>query len=74
MSNALQVMAKEPGQARQYRRRNLRIAIRQLERAEMYIAALRSLQLDEAAEAQTERVLDELTALHHYLLEQKAAG
>jgi hypothetical protein len=74
MSNALRVVAKEPAQARQYRRRNLRIAIRQLERAELYIAALHSLQLDEAADGQTQRVLDELTALRQYLLGQKAAG
>jgi hypothetical protein len=74
MSNALRVTAKEPAQARQYRRRNLRIAIRQLERAELYLSALHSLQLDEVADVQAQRVLDELTGLHRYLLEQKATG
>jgi hypothetical protein len=74
MSEAVRVVVSEPGAARQYKRRNLRIAIRQLERAELYIGALRSLQLDESADAQTERVLDELTALHRDLLEQKATG
>lgn len=74
MSNALRVVPQEPAQARQYRRRNLRIAIRQLERAELYIGALQSLQLDEAAAAQAQRLLDELTALRQYLLEQKAAS
>jgi len=74
MSEALQVAAQEPSPARRYKRQNLRIAIRQLERAELYVAALGSLDLDETAEAQTDRVLDELTALHRYLLEQKATG
>jgi hypothetical protein len=74
MSEALQVAVQEPRPARQYKRRNLRIAIRQLERAELYVAALGSLDLDETAETQTDRVLDELAALHRYLLEQKATG
>lgn len=56
----------------QLRRRNLRIAIRQLERAELYIVALYSLNLeDREAEAHVDDLLGRMRSLRQYLLELK---
>ena len=56
----------------QQRRRNLRIAIRQLERAELYIVALYSLNLeDREAEVHVDDLLGRLRSLRQYLLELK---
>ena len=56
----------------QYQRRNLRIAIRQLERAELYLVALYSLNLeDRQAEASTDDLIQRLRSLRRYLSELK---
>jgi hypothetical protein len=56
----------------QQRRRNLRIAIRQLERAELYLVALYSLGLeDHDAEASVDDLLGRLRALERHLLQIK---
>ena len=56
----------------QQRRRNLRIAIRQLERAELYVVALYSLNLeDREAEVHVDDLLGRLQSLRRYLLELK---
>jgi len=70
----MQVIPKDASQRRVFQRRNLRIAIRQLERAEMYVGALRSLELEEQAADRVEAVLAEMTALHQYFLAEKAAS
>ena len=57
----------------QHRRRNLRIAIRQLERAELYLVALYSLKLeDKQAELKADELIQRLRSLRHYLSELKA--
>ena len=67
-----------PGQSRQEnqeRRRNLRIAIRQLERAELYLVALYSLRLnDREAEKGADRLIRDLRSLRRYMLELKLAA
>lgn len=56
----------------QQRRQNLRIAIRQLERAELYMVALYSLNLeDREAEANVDDLLGRLRSLRQHLLELK---
>ena len=58
----------------QLRRRNLRIAIRQLERAELYLVAAESLELDdEGAEATVQDLLRQLRGLQHHLVRLRAA-
>jgi hypothetical protein len=58
--------------ANQHRRRNLRIAVRQLERAELYIVALYSLDLDDkGVEDTVDEPLQGLRGLQRYLLEAK---
>ena len=59
----------------QERRRNLRIAVRQLERAELYLVALYSLGLDDrAAEAGVDDLIGRIRSLQRHLLELKLAG
>jgi hypothetical protein len=59
----------------QQHRRNLRIAIRQLERAELYLVALYSLELDDReAEASVDDLVGRLRSLKRYLLELKRTG
>jgi hypothetical protein len=59
----------------QHRRRNLRIAIRQLERAELYLVALYSLEVnDRAAEASLDDLIGRLRSLQRYLLQLKLTG
>ena len=54
----------------QQRRRNLRIAIRQLERAELYVAGLVSLNLDDReAESAIDDLKARIHALQRYLVE-----
>ena len=56
----------------QHRRRNLRMAVRQLERAELYVVALYSLDLgDKAADAAVGDLIQGLRGLQRYLLEAK---
>jgi len=56
----------------QHHRRNLRIAIRQLERAELYLVALYSLELDDrAAEASVDDLVGRLRSLQRYLVQLK---
>ncbi len=75
MRDPLRVVAEDQRRASQYRRRNLRIAIRQLERAELYVVALGSLDLrDEGIDVSVEQLLDELRSLRHYLLQLKASA
>jgi hypothetical protein len=59
----------------QQRRRNLRIAIRQLERAELYLVALYSLELDDrAAEESVDELIGQMRSLQRYLLQLKLTG
>jgi len=56
----------------QQHRRNLRIAIRQLERAELYLVALYSLNLeDREAEVSVDDLVGRLRSLQRYLLQVK---
>lgn len=56
------------GQAAEIRRRNLRIAVRQLERAELYLVALYSLDVDDASvEASVDELLQGVRGLQRYL-------
>ena len=56
----------------QQQRRNLRIAIRQLERAELYMVALYSLNLgDGVAQSNLDDVIGRLRTLRQYLVERK---
>jgi hypothetical protein len=60
------------GHADSYRRRNLRIAIRQLERAELYLVALYSLDLeDKGAEAIVGELVQGIRGLQRHLLSAK---
>jgi hypothetical protein len=53
-------------------RRKLRIAIRQLERAELYVVSLQSLNLDEpSVEEGADHLIRELRSLRQYLLHLK---
>jgi hypothetical protein len=56
----------------QRRRRDLRIAVRQLERAELYVVALHSLNLDDReAKASVDDLLGRLRSLERYLFQLK---
>jgi hypothetical protein len=56
----------------QQHRHNLRIAIRQLERAELYLVALYSLHLeDRDAEATVDELIQRLRGLEQHLLQLK---
>jgi hypothetical protein len=58
--------------ADQQRRRNLRIAIRQLERAELYLVALYSLDLeDRDAARRVDELVVRLRSLERYLVGRK---
>ena len=55
-----------------HRRRSLRIAIRQLERAELYLVALYSLDLtEERIEGAVDDLLRDLRGLRHHLVRSK---
>ena len=55
-----------------HRRRNLRIAIRQLERAELYLVALYSLDLgEEGVEGAVDDVIHDLRGLRQHLVRSK---
>jgi hypothetical protein len=59
----------------QRRRRNLRVAVRQLERAELYVVALHSLNLeDREAEASVDDLLGRLRSLQRYLFQLKVTA
>jgi hypothetical protein len=59
----------------QQRRRNLRIAIRQLERAELYLIALYSLNLDDrAAQKSADDLVRDVRALHRHLVNLRLAS
>jgi hypothetical protein len=59
----------------QLHRRNLRIATRQLERAELYLVALYSLELDDRdAEARVDDLIGRVRSLQRHLLELKLTG
>jgi len=61
--------------AEQLRRRNLRIAIRQLERAELYLVAVDSLELDdEGTEEGIQDLLRLLRGLQHHLVRLRATA
>ena len=67
--------AEQRGRDEQQRRRNLRIAIDQLERAELYLVALYSLGLeDHDAEASVDDMLGRMRALQRYLVQLKLTG
>ena len=67
--------AEQLKRASQEHRRNLRIAVRQLERAELYIVALLSLRIDDAtAEASVDDLIGRLRAVQRHLLELKLAA
>jgi outer membrane PBP1 activator LpoA protein len=56
-------------------RKNLRIAIRQLERAELYLDAIDSLNLDDDEVDRTvRRIVGNLQALRRYLSTRRAMG
>ncbi len=56
----------------QHRRRNLRIAIRQLERAELYLVALYSLDLgDEGIEATVDDLVRDMRGLRQHLVRRR---
>jgi hypothetical protein len=66
--------AEQRERADQQRRRNLRIAIRQLERAELYLVALYSLDLDDRdTKASVEDLVQRLRALERHLVRQRAS-
>lgn len=59
----------------QHRRRSLRIAIRQLERAELYLDSLESLELDDREVEVTVRdIVARMKALRRYLGERRATA
>ena len=75
MRDPLQTRPQESRQLSQYRKANLRIAIRQLERAELYVVALNSLELDvEDVEAWIDQVVEQLRSLRAQLLGLKASA
>ncbi len=68
------MVAEDRVRASRYRKRNLRIAVRQLERAELYIEALNSLDVDdEGAGESVAQLVDDLRGLRRYLLARKAS-
>jgi len=57
----------------QFRRKNLRIAIRQLERAELYLVAVDSLDLeDDEAEKSAREIVEHLRGLRRYLSNKRS--
>jgi hypothetical protein len=75
MGDPLRVVADDERRASQYRRRSLRIAIRQIERAELYVVALSSLELGDAGlDESVEQLLDHMRLLRHHLLQLKASA
>ena len=59
----------------QYRRRNLRIAIRQLERAELYLVALYSLDVaEEGLEAAVDDVIRDVRGLREHLMRARLSA
>jgi hypothetical protein len=57
----------------QYHRKNLRIAIRQLERAELYLVAVDSLDLeDREAKRSAREIVEHLRGLRRYLLDKRS--
>lgn len=59
----------------QYRRRNLRIAIRQLERAELYLVALYSLDVaEEGLEAALDDVIRDVRGLREHLMRARLSA
>ena len=67
--------AEQRGREVQQRRRNLRIAIRQLERAELYVAGLVSLNLeDREAESAIDDLKVRIRALQRYLVELRVSS
>lgn len=75
MRDPLRVVADDQRRASQYRRRSLRIAIRQIERAELYVVALNSLELgDDGIDESVEQVLDHMRSLHQYLLQLRTSA
>jgi hypothetical protein len=64
--------AQERKRQDQLHRRNLRIAIRQLERAELYLVALYSLELDDRdVDASVDDLIGRMRSLQRYLLQSK---
>jgi hypothetical protein len=64
--------AEQRKRAEQRRRRDLRIAVRQLERAELYVVALHSLNLeDREVNASVDDLLGRLRWLQRYLFQLK---
>lgn len=69
---ALRRTAEERKRADQRRRRDLRIAIRQLERAELYLVALYSLDIgQDGPERALDRLIRDLRALREDLIRAK---
>lgn len=61
--------------AAQLQRQNLRIAIRQLERAELYLVAVDSIELDdEDFDASVQDLLRQLRGLQHHLARLRASA
>jgi len=59
----------------QFRRKNLRIAIRQLERAELYLVAVDSLDLeDDEAEKSVREMVEHLRGLRRYLSHKRSSA
>ena len=57
----------------QFRRKNLRIAIRQLDRAELYLVAVDSLDLeDDEAEKSVREIVEHLRGLRRYLSDKRS--
>ncbi len=72
MGQAVRLEAAEPTQVERYRRRNLRIAVRQVERAELYLGAVDTLDLDDpVVEDRLADLLDDLASLRQHLLRGK---
>jgi hypothetical protein len=64
--------AEERRRADSYQRKNLRIAIRQLERAELYLNAVDALDLeDDQVEKHVRDMVGRLRALRRYLAERR---
>jgi hypothetical protein len=75
MSEPLPARPQDRRQLSQYRRANLRVAIRQLERAELYVVALISLELDEDdVEGMVDELVERLRSLRAHLLGLKASA
>ena len=71
MRNAVLQLAEQRSEAE--RRRVLRIAVRQLERADLYLAAVLSLDLgDEDSEGGIEQIRDDVEMLRRHLVDERA--